>query len=281
MSARFTDRFGKGFVAALAVLALIAGLALIAPLLSPYACDEIDFDGVWSAAPGFARAHWFGTDSLGRDLFARSFCGGRLSLSVGLVSTLVSLVIGVAWGAIAGFRGGKLDAFMMRSVDVLYALPFMFLVIVLMVLFGRQPLLMFVAIGAVNWLDMARVVRGQTLALKHREFIDAARVTGLTDTQILWRHIVPNLASVVAVYAALTVPQVILIESFLSFLGLGVREPATSWGALINDGAREMESAPWSLIFPALLLAVTLFCLNVVGDGLRRVFDPRSVEPRA
>lgn len=273
---RLASRYGYGFVIALIVLAAVVLLALAGPWLSPYACDEIDFNGEWSAAPGFVRAHWFGTDSLGRDLFVRSFCGGRLSLLVGLVSTLVSLVIGVTYGAIAGYRGGRLDAFMMRAVDVLYALPFMFLVIVLMVLFGRSPVLMFVAIGAVNWLDMARVVRGQTMALRQREFVDAARVMGLSDTQIIIRHILPNLAGVVAVYAALTIPQVILIESFLSFLGLGIREPATSWGALINDGAREMESAPWSLIFPALLLVTTLLSFNVIGDGLRRVFDPRA-----
>lgn len=273
---RLRSRFGLGFVVALMLLGGIALLTIIGPWISPYACDEIDFDGLWSASPGFARAHWFGTDSLGRDLFVRSFCGGRLSLTIGLVSTLVSLLIGVTYGTIAGYRGGRLDAFMMRAVDVLYALPFMFLVIVLMVLFGRSPVLMFVAIGAVNWLDMARVVRGQTLALRQREFVDAARVIGLSDWQIIVRHIIPNLAGVVAVYAALTIPQVILIESFLSFLGLGIREPATSWGALINDGAREMEAAPWSLIFPALLLAATLLSFNVIGDGLRRVFDPRA-----
>lgn len=273
-------RYGRGFLIALILLGGIVLLAIAGPWFSPYACDEIDFDGRWSAAPGLARTHWFGTDSLGRDLFVRSFCGARLSLMVGLVSTAVSLVIGVSYGAIAGYRGGRLDGLMMRAVDVLYALPFMFLVIVLMVLFGRSPILMFVAIGAVNWLDMARVVRGQTLALRQREFVDAARVMGLSDTQIIVRHIVPNLAGVVAVYAALTVPQVILIESFLSFLGLGIREPLTSWGALINDGAREMESAPWSLIFPALMLATTLVCFNVIGDGLRKVFDPRGGEPR-
>lgn len=270
----------RGFAVAIAVLLLIVVLTLIGPALTPYGCEQIDFDGRWSAGPGLAGAHWFGTDSLGRDLFARTLCGGRLSLAVGLVSTLVSLAIGVAYGAYAGYRGGRADAWMMRAVDVLYALPFMFLVIVLMVLFGRHLLLMFVAIGAVNWLDMARVVRGQTLALREREFIAAARIMGLSDAQIIRRHIVPNLLGVVAVYAALTLPQVILIESFLSFLGLGVQEPATSWGALVNDGAREMEAAPWSLLFPALFLTVTLFCLNVIGDGLRRLFDPRSAEPR-
>lgn len=258
-----------------AVLALVAllVLVLVGPWFSPYACDEIDFAGDWSAPPSASGAHWFGTDSLGRDLFVRTLCGGRLSLLVGLVSTLVSLAIGVAWGALAGYRGGRLDQTMMRAVDVLYALPFMFFVIVLMVLFGRHLLLIFIAIGAVNWLDMARVTRGQTLALRQREFVAAARLSGLGDGPIVWRHIVPNLAGLVVTYAALMLPQVILIESFLSFLGLGVQEPATSWGALVNDGAREMESAPWSLLFPAGFLTATLLLLNVIAERLRAVLE--------
>lgn len=269
-------RASPAFVIALALLAAIVVLVIIGPWLSPYVCDEIDFAGSWSAAPSLADAHWFGTDSLGRDLFVRTMCGGRLSLLVGLVSTLVSLLVGVAYGAVAGYLGGRTDALMMRLVDVLYALPFMFFVIVLMVLFGRHLLLMFVAIGAVNWLDMARVVRGQTLALRRREFIAAATLAGLDDRQIIVRHIVPNLIGLVAVYAAVTLPQVILIESFLSFLGLGVREPATSWGALVNDGAREMMATPWSLLFPALFLSASLLLLNIVGEQLRVRFERRG-----
>jgi oligopeptide transport system permease protein len=199
-----------------------------------------------------------------------------MSLLVGLVSTIVSLVIGIAWGATAGFMGGRTDQIMMRIVDILYALPFMFLVILLMVLFGRQIVLIFVAIGAINWLDMARIVRGQTLGLKQREFVEAARVSGVGTARIILRHIVPNLLGVVLIYVTLTIPQVILVESFLSFLGLGVQEPMTSWGALVSEGAQEMENAPWMLVFPALFLALTLFCFNFLGDGLRDALDPRE-----
>ncbi len=202
--------------------------------------------------------------------------GGRISLLVGIVSTLVSLVIGIAWGATAGFVGGRVDRVMMRIVDILYALPFMFLVILLMVLFGRNILLIFVAIGAINWLDMARIVRGQTLGLKQREFVEAARVSGVRTGAIILRHIVPNLLGVVVIYVTLTIPQVILVESFLSFLGLGVQEPMTSWGVLVSDGALDMENAPWMLLFPAVFLAVTLFCFNYLGDGLRDALDPRD-----
>ena len=195
---------------------------------------------------------------------------------VGLVATLVSLLIGIAYGATAGYVGGRLDHLMMRFVDILYAMPFMFFVILLMVLFGRNIVLIFVAIGAINWLDMARIVRGQTLSLKRREFIEAAEALGTPVFDIIRRHIVPNLLGVVVVYVTLTIPQVILVESFLSFLGLGVQEPMTSWGALVNDGAQEMESAPWLLIFPAVFLAATLFCFNFIGDGLRDALDPKD-----
>lgn len=255
------------------LLALIVLAILIAPMLSPYAVDAIDFDGPWATAPSTIGQHWFGTDSLGRDVFVRTFSGGRISLLVGLAATFVALGIGVAYGAIAGYFGGAMDAWMMRAVDVLYALPFLFLVILLMVLLGRHLVLLFVAIGAIHWLDMARIVRGQTLSLKRRDFVQAARVLGLGDATILRAHIIPNLLPVVLVSVTLTIPQAILIESFLSFLGLGVQEPATSWGVLINDGAREMAQCPWSLLFPAGLMALTLVCLNLVGDALRDVLD--------
>lgn len=270
-----------GIAAPAAMLLLILLLALVGPWLTPHAFDTIDFEADWGAAPSAANGHWFGTDELGRDLFARVCVGGRLSLAVGIVSTLVSLAIGVVYGAVAGFVGGRVDALMMRIVDILYALPFMFFVILLMVLFGRHWLLIFVAIGAVSWLDMARIVRGQTLALRRREFVDAAVVSGLGTAAIIRRHIVPNLLGVVVVYATLTIPQVILVESFLSFLGLGIQEPATSWGALVNDGARAMESTPWGLLFPAAFLALTLLCLNLLGDALRDALDAPALRRMA
>jgi oligopeptide transport system permease protein len=265
----------RAAAAGLVVLGLIALACIAGPWFVPSSAAALDFDHV-AAPPGLASGHLFGTDNVGRDLLARTLEGGRVSLLVGLVGTLVSVLIGVAWGAVAGYFGGRLDAVLMRIVDILYALPFMFLVILLMVLFGRHLVLIFVAIGAIHWLDMARIVRGQALALKRREFIDAARLAGLAPLAIVRRHIVPNLLGVVAVYATLTVPQVILVESFLSFLGLGVQEPATSWGVLVNDGAADMEAAPWALLFPAGLLAATLVCFNLIGDGLRDALDPRA-----
>jgi len=265
----------RAAVAALVVLGLIVVLVIAGPWLSPWQLDDIDWDHI-STPPALEGSHWFGTDAVGRDLFVRTLHGGRISLLVGLVATAVSLVIGVTWGAVAGYLGGRIDSLMMRIVDVLYAMPFLFFVILLMVFFGRDILLIFVAIGAVNWLDMARIVRGQTLSLRRREFVEAAVVGGQSTARILLRHIVPNLLGVVAVYVTLTIPQVILVESFLSFLGLGVQEPATSWGALVNEGAQDMESAPWSLLFPAGFLAATLFCFNFIGDGLRDALDPRD-----
>lgn len=257
------------------LLVIIAGACIVGPLWLPHDPAALDWDH-FAVPPGTAHGHYLGTDSIGRDILARTLDGGRMSLMVGLLATLVSLVIGVSWGAVAGFVGGRVDSIMMRIVDVLYALPFMFFVILLMVFFGRHLVLIFIAIGAINWLDMARIVRGQTLALKHRPFIDAARLGGSSTVRIIARHIVPNLLGVVVVYVTLTIPQVILFESFLSFLGLGVQEPQASWGSLVNDGAREMELAPWALLVPATMLAVTLFCFNFLGDGLRDALDPRQ-----
>ena len=265
----------KAAMASMAIITVIALLTILAPMLTPHPIDEIYWDRI-QAPPDFAHAHWFGTDGNGRDLFARVFHGGRISLMVGLLATLVSLVIGVTYGAIAGYVGGRTDDLMMRIVDVIYALPFMFFVIILMVVFGRHIFLIFVAIGAVEWLTMARIVRGQTLSLKNREFVMAARAAGATDALIIRRHIIPNLMGPVIVYMTLTIPQVILIESLLSFLGLGVQEPLTSWGVLISEGAETMESAPWMLIFPSVFLALTLFCFNFIGDGLRDALDPRD-----
>ncbi len=262
-------------VVSMVVLAIIATLALVGPWLSAYAYDEVFWDQI-QMPPDLATGHWFGTDGNGRDLFVRTLYGGRVSLMVGLLATAVSLVIGVSFGAIAGYVGGALDHLMMRFVDVMYSLPFMFFVILLMVVFGRHIFLIFIAIGAVEWLTMARIVRGQTLALKGREFIEAARAAGVSNRRIITRHIIPNVLGPVVVYVTLTVPQVILTESFLSFLGLGVQEPLTSWGVLISEGATQMESAPWLLIFPATFLAVTLFCFNFIGDGLRDALDPKD-----
>ncbi len=265
----------KAAMVSMAILAVIALLAIFAPLLSPHPLDEIYWERI-QAPPDFSHAHWFGTDGNGRDLFIRTLYGGRISLMVGILATLVSLVIGVTYGAISGYAGGRVDDLMMRIVDIIYALPFTFFVIILMVVFGRQIFLIFVAIGAVEWLTMARIVRGQTLSIKNREFVEAARAAGVSNTAIVRRHIVPNLLGPVIVYMTLTIPQVILLESLLSFLGLGVQEPLTSWGVLISEGAETMESAPWMLIFPAIFLALTLFCFNFIGDGLRDALDPKD-----
>jgi oligopeptide transport system permease protein len=273
----------RAAMAGIAILALIALLALLAPLLSPFAYDEVNYD-IIACAPNWwpveaacrAPGHIFGTDAVGRDLFVRVLFGARVSLAVGLVATLVSLLIGVLYGAVAGYLGGRVDALMMRAVDVLYSLPFVFFVIILMVVFDRNFILLFVAIGAVEWLTMARIVRGQTLSIKQKEFIEAARAAGVSPFAIITRHVIPNVVGPVMVYVTLTVPSVILTESFLSFLGLGIQEPLTSWGVLISDGADQMETAPWMLLFPALFMAVTLFCFNYVGDGLRDALDPKD-----
>ena len=264
----------KAAATALAVLTLLALLAVFGPFLTPYAYDQINKDDVW--APPFTAGHLLGADSLGRDLLARTLVGLRVSLAIGVVATSVSLVIGVAWGATAGYLGGRIDELMMRIVDVLYSLPFIFFVILLMVVFGRNFILIFLAIGAVEWLTMSRIVRGQTLSLKQKEFVEAARAIGLTAPAIIARHIVPNLLGPVVVYATLTIPSVILAESFLSFLGLGVQEPLTSLGVLIAKGAQDMEVAPWLLIVPSAVMAATLMCFNFIGDGLRDAIDPKD-----
>lgn len=263
----------RAAAAAAILLGLIVLACIAGPALLPFASDEIFWDAI-QAPPDLAAGHYFGTDANGRDLLARVLQGGRVSLAVGLAATLVSLVIGVAYGAVAGYAGGRADELMMRLVDILYSLPFMFFVILLTVFFGRNIFLIFVAIGAVEWLDMARIVRGQAIALKHREFVGAARALGADGFAILRRHVVPNTLGPVAVYVTLTVPKVILLESFLGFLGLGVQEPMTSWGVLIAEGTSAMESAPWLLAFPATFLAATLFCLNFIGDGIRDALDP-------
>lgn len=257
------------------VLALVAVIALVGPFLSPHHYASTNFDNGF-APPSFGDWHFFGTDDLGRDLFVRTLLGVKVTLFVAIVASTVSLGIGVAYGALAGYVGGNVDAVMMRAVDALYALPFIFFVILLMVVFERNFMLIFVAIGAVNWLDMARIVRGQTLSLKRREFVDAARLAGVSTAGIVLRHITPNLLGVVVVYMTLAIPQAILVESFLSFLGLGVQEPQTSLGALVNGGVSNMERAPWLLLIPAVVLALILFAFNFLGDGLRDAVDPRK-----
>jgi oligopeptide transport system permease protein len=269
-------RSNRSALVAGVLLSSLAGLALCGPAFSRYAYDFLDWQHL--AAPPFTvEWHWLGTDRLGRDLFVRALHGVRISLLIGLVATTISLVIGVAWGAIAGYAGGRIDELMMRFVDVLYSLPYLFIVIILMTVFQRGSFpVLFCAIGAVGWLTTARIVRGQTLALKRREFVEAARAAGMGSTAILLRHIIPNLLGAVVVYATLTLPQMILFESFLSFLGLGVQEPLASLGSLINDGAQEMQSAPWMLWVPASFLVVLLLCCNLIGDALRDTLDPRA-----
>ena len=264
----------RAAVAGLVVLGVLLLAAVAGPSLSGWRFDIVNKSDVW--APPLTAGHLIGADSLGRDLLVRLLMGLRVSLAIGLVATLVSLVIGIAWGATAGYAGGRVDEAMMRIVDVLFALPFIFFVILLMVAFGSSIWLMFVAIGAVEWLTMARIVRAQTRALKSKEFVEAARAAGLTPFQIVARHIVPNLLGPVAVYVTLTIPGVIMAESFLSFLGMGVKPPMASLGSLIANGAQDMELAPWLLVFPSLVMAATLMSFNFVGDGLRDALDPKE-----
>lgn len=265
----------RAAVASIIILTLITLLAVFGPLLSPHPYDEIYWDRM-GIPPELANQHWFGTDSVGRDLFVRTLYGARVSLMVAFLATAVSLAIGVLYGATAGYLGGRIDGLMMRFVDVMYSMPFMFFVIILMVVFGRNIFLIFLALGAVEWLTMARIVRGQTLNIKNKEFVEAAVAGGVSTIRVILRHIIPNVLGPVIVYLTLTIPQVILIESFLSFLGLGVQEPLTSWGVLISEGAKEMETSPWMLVIPATFLAATLFCFNFIGDGLRDALDPKD-----
>ena len=266
----------RAAIIAAIVILLVTLVAFAGPAFSPHAFDAIDWDNM-AVAPGGPNDHWLGTDRLGRDLYVRTLQGVQISLQIGLLATLVSLCIGVAWGATAGDLGGKIDEVMMRIVDVLYSLPYIFIVIILSTLFDRGNVyVLFLAIGAVGWLTMARIVRGQTMSLRRREFIEAAVAGGVSTPAILLRHIVPNVVGPVIIYATLTIPQMILFESFLSFLGLGVQEPQASLGSLINEGAQEMESAAWLLLVPASFLVTLLTCFNFLGDGLRDALDPRD-----
>lgn len=255
------------------ILIFMVVIALLTPWIAPYSYEEQNLD-LGASAP--SADHWLGTDTLGRDQLTRIMYGSRISLMVGFIATAVALTIGVLWGAIAGFVGGRVDAVMMRIVDALYALPFTIFIILLTVIFGSSMLLLFLAIGAVEWLTMARIVRGQVLTIKRQEFVEAAISMGLSPWRIITRHLIPNVLGPVIVYTTLTIPSVILLESFLSFLGLGIQPPASSWGSLISGGVETMEEYPWLLLFPGLALTITLFSLNFLGDGLRDALDPRA-----
>jgi len=265
----------RAAVASVVILALIALACVFGPMVLPNAFDSVDWN-LMSAPPTRAGWHLFGTDELGRDLLVRTLIGGRISLMVGLLATLVSVTIGVVWGAVAGFAGGRVDSVMMRIVDMAYAVPYLLIAILVVTVFGRDILLVVAAIAAFSWLDMARVVRGQTLSIKSREFVEAARAIGVPTWRIIFQHVVPNLMGVVVIYTSIVVPGVILSESVLSFLGLGVQEPMTSWGVLIHDGAAVMGATPWMILFPAAALSITLYCANFIGDGLRDALDPKD-----
>ena len=255
------------------VLLFMIVVALLTPWIAPYSYEVQNLD--LGATPPSAE-HWLGTDIFGRDVLTQIMYGGRISLAVGFIATAVALLIGVTWGAIAGYVGGKVDAVMMRLVDILYALPFMIFIVLLMVVFGRNILLLFLAIGAVEWLTMARIMRSQVQSLRQQEFVEAAVSVGLSPAAIIRRHVVPNALGPIIVYTTLTIPSVMLLEAFLSFLGLGIQPPATSWGLLISYGAETMEEYPWLLIFPGCALTLTLFSLNFLGDGLRDALDVRG-----
>ncbi|TCJ98782.1 oligopeptide transport system permease protein [Volucribacter psittacicida] len=265
----------KAAVASLITLLLIVLFIIFVPMFMPFSYEDTDWN-MMGVAPDFTSGHYFGTDSSGRDLLVRVAIGGRISLMVGIAGALIAVFIGTIYGAISGYIGGKTDMIMMRFLEILSSFPFMFFVILLVTLFGKNILLIFVAIGMIAWLNLARIVRGQTLSLKNKEFIEAAVVCGVSRRQIIWRHIIPNVLGIVVVYASLEVPSLILFESFLSFLGLGTQEPMSSWGALLSDGAMQMETSPWLLIFPAFFLCLTLFCFNFIGDGLRDALDPKD-----
>ena len=275
MDARSRFLRNKAAVISVGLLFLVVVVCAVGPLVLPHAFDSADWDAM-SLPPTFKNSHFFGTDESGRDLLVRTLIGGRVSLIVGFLATLSSVSLGIAWGATAGFIGGRTDAFMMRVVDMMYAVPYLLIAILMVTILGRAFYLVVITITVFSWMDMARVVRGQTLSLRSREFIEAARAMGVPTRRIIFQHIVPNLLGVVVVYTTVTVPGVILTESVLSFLGLGIQEPMTSWGVLIHDGTSVMEISPWMLLFPAAMLSVTLYCFNYIGDGLRDALDPKD-----
>lgn len=266
-------RSSKLVLVAALLLALVICSAIVGPELSPWDGEEMDWDAL-EAPPSIS--HWFGTDLVGRDLFVRTMQGARVSFTVAFIAVTVGLSIGIPWGAVAGLIGGRTDQLMMRIVDGIYCLPGILIVILLVVLFGRNQYLLFAALGAISWLTIARIVRGQTLRLRNAPFIDAARSMGLSTRHILWHHVIPNVAGPIIIYTTLAIPEVILAESFISFLGLGIQEPDTSWGVLVSDGTQAMESSPWLLVFPGTCLAITIWCFNTLGDRLRDHLDHRD-----
>ncbi len=279
--ARRRFRRNKAAMVSLIVLVLVALFAIFGSNLAVWTNEDMDFNVIGQAAelgaPSLENGHYFGTDDLGRDLYSRTVQGTQVSLMVGLIGAAIAVIVGTLYGATAGYVGGRTDAVMMRTVDILLAIPYMFVLILLLVVFGRSLSMLFLGIGLISWLEMSRIVRGQTLSLKNREFIEAARATGVPAWKIILRHIVPNLLGVVAVYATLLVPLMILSESFISFLGLGVQEPLTSWGALISEGAGTMSYGTlWQLAFPLFFFCITLFAFFFVGDGLRDALDPKD-----
>jgi len=271
----------KAAMISLLLLTLIVLFSFIGPIFSQWTNEEIDWNALGNIAtqgkPSISTGHFFGTDELGRDLYSRVLQGSQISLMVGFVGALIAVVVGTIYGTIAGYFGGKVDSIMMRIVDVLMSIPYMFVLIILMVIFERSVILLFIGIGLISWLDMARIVRGQTLSLKNKEFIEASIAIGVKNYIIIVKHIVPNLLGIVAVYATLLIPGMIITESFISFLGLGVQEPLTSWGALISEGARTMQYGTlWQLLFPLSFFIVSLFCFYFIGDGLRDALDPKD-----
>ena len=268
-------RANPAAVLAFGVICTVVVATLLGPWLNPNNTETLDWLHV-AARPGLQSAHWFGTDRLGRDLYARTLAGTRVSIAIGVVASILSILVGVSYGAVAGYVGGRTDHAMMRIIEILSGLPLIFFVIFLTVIFGRSESLLFISIGAVGWLTMARVVRGQTLSIRQQDYIAAAIASGASSGRIIAKHVVPNVIGPVVVYATLTVPQIILFESFLSFLGLGIQEPGASLGTLISEGVGEMEAAPWMLLVPGSFLAVLLLCLNIFGDGLRDALDVRE-----
>ena len=277
------QRFARNRAAmfSLITLSLIVLFSILGPTLTDWNHEQIDWDALGDiqtlGAPGIHNGHYFGTDDLGRDLYSRVIQGTQISLMVGLIGSLIAVCVGTLYGATAGYLGGRIDSLMMRTVDILLAIPFMFVLILLMVMFGRSITMIFIGIGLLSWLDMSRIIRGQTLSLKHKEFIEAAVAIGVRPLTIITRHIVPNVMGIVIVYATLLVPAMIMTESFISFLGLGVQEPQTSWGALINEGAKTIQNGTlWQLLFPLSFFTVTLLCFFFIGDGLRDALDPKD-----
>ena len=275
LDARIRFMRNRAAVVSLLILSCIVMACVLGPLLLPYSYEDTDWNQM-GIAPTLTGWHLFGTDELGRDLLVRTLVGGRISLTVGLLATLVSVSLGVAWGAVAGFMGGRVDALMMRIVDILYAIPYLLIAIMMVTILGRDFYLVVLTISAFSWMDMARVVRGQTLSIRSKEYVEAARAIGVPTWRIIFSHVVPNLLGIVVIYTSITVPGVILTESVLSFLGLGVQEPMTSWGVLIHDGANVMASSPWMIWFPGAALTITLYCANFIGDGMRDALDPKE-----